>query len=202
MNTRDRILNSALALFNERGTAAISTNHIAAAIDISPGNLYYYFRNKGDIIRALFERLFAAWGETFELPVDRPPELTDFEAMIASNYRLIWEYRFAYREMAALLRSDRKLHARYLQVRRDGYQGFVYLIEAFASAGVLVRPETSQEVMALTELCWMVSEFWPVNLELSGRALDADGIKEGVAVMRHLFRPYLVQGKESEADKG
>jgi AcrR family transcriptional regulator len=202
MDTRDRILNSALALFNEKGTAAVSTNHIAAAMDISPGNLYYHFRNKEDIIRALFERLFAAWDEIFELPVNRPPQLDDFEAMIAGNYRLIWEYRFAYRELAALLRNDPELHARYMQVRRDGYQGFVYLIEAFASAGVLNRPETPQEVMSLTELCWMVSEFWPVNLELSGRVLDADGINEGIAVMRHLFRPYLAKSEGDEIDDG
>ncbi|MEJ2266260.1 MAG: TetR family transcriptional regulator, partial [Anaerolineales bacterium] len=102
MSTRDKILNGALALFNEQGTAAVSTNHIAAAINISPGNLYYHFRNKEDIISALFERLFAAWDETFQLPADRAPEMADIEAMIVGNYQLIWDYRFAYREMAAL----------------------------------------------------------------------------------------------------
>ena len=191
MSTRDKILDAALALFNEQGTAAVSTNHIAAAINISPGNLYYHFRNKEDIIKTLFERLFAAWDQAFQLPADRTPDLADFEAMIAANYRLIWEYRFAYREMAALLRNDPDLHARYLEVRRNGYRGFAQLIEAFASAGVLNRPETSGELMALTELCWIVSEFWPVNLELSGRELDAAGINNGVALMRHIFRPYL-----------
>jgi AcrR family transcriptional regulator len=193
MSTRDRILNAALALFNEQGTAAVSTNHIAAAIDISPGNLYYHFRNKEDIISALFERLFAAWDETFQLPSDRAPELADFEAMVATNYQLIWDYRFAYREMAALLRNDPDLHARYLQVRGRGYDGFAGLIEAFAAAGVLTRPKTPQEQMELTELCWIISEQWPINLELSDRAFDAAGIQEGVALMWHIFRPYLTQ---------
>lgn len=192
MNTQDRILNAALALFNEQGTAAVSTNHIAAAINISPGNLYYHFRNKEHIIRALFEKLFAAWDEAFQLPSDRVPGLIDFEAMITRNYQLIWEYRFAYREMAALLRNDPGLHARYQAVRRSGYQGFAALFEAFANAGILVRPETPDELSALTELSWMVSEFWPVNLELSGRALDVSGIMEGVALMRHIFRPYML----------
>lgn len=200
MSTRDRILDSALALFNEKGTAAVSTNHIAAAIDISPGNLYYYFNNKEDIISALFERLFSAWDETFQLPADRTPDLDDFEAMIAGNYRLIWEYRFAYREMAALLRKDPALHTRYLEVRHDGYDGFVELIEAFARAGVLVRPESQDEMNALTELCWIVSELWPVNLELSGRELDAAGINEGVYLMKHLFRPYLAADKRTASN--
>ena len=196
MSTRDRILDGALALFNERGTAAVSTNHIAAAIHISPGNLYYHFRDKEDIISALFERLFVAWDETFQLPADRVPELTDIDAMIASNYQLIWDYRFAYREMAALLRSDPDLHARYLQVRRRGYAGFAELIEAFSAAGVLTRPKTPQERMELTELCWIISEQWPINLELSGRDFDAAGIQEGVALMWHILRPYLAQESE------
>jgi AcrR family transcriptional regulator len=191
MKTRDRILNSALALFNEQGTAAVSTNHIAAAIGISPGNLYYHFRNKEDIIKALFEKLFTAWDDNFRLPSGRAPEIADFEAMIAGNYQVIWEYRFAYREMAALLRSDPELQARYLEVRRSGYKGFVDLFQAFVSAGVLRPLGSEAELTALTELCWIVSELWPTNLELSGRELNAAGIQGGVELMRHLFRPYL-----------
>ena len=197
MNTQDKILNAALALFNEQGTAAVSTNHIAAAINISPGNLYYHFRNKDDIIRALFESLFTAWDEIFQLPTYRAPELTDIEAMITGNYQLIWEYRFAYRELAALLHKDSDLHTRYIEVRRRGYDGFAALIEAFANAGVLNRPETPQEQMELTELCWIISEQWPVNLELSGQPLDEAGIKKGIALMWHIFRPYLAQQEDS-----
>jgi AcrR family transcriptional regulator len=189
--TRDRILDAALKLFNEQGTAAVSTNHIAAAIEISPGNLYYHFRNKEDIIASLFERLFAAWGETYQLPSDRAPELTDLEALIAGNYRLIWRYRFTYREMAVLLHNAPELHARYQELRRQGYSGFAQLIEAFAAVGVLTRPKSDQEMHVLTELCWMISEQWPINLELSGRAFDATGIQEGMALMWHVFRPYL-----------
>lgn len=194
MNTREKILDAALTLFNEHGTAAVSTNHIAAEIGISPGNLYYHFRDKEDIISALFDRLFAAWDQTFQLPSGRAPGLTDFEAMIAGNYQVIWEYRFAYREMAALLRNDPDLHARYLDVRRSGYQGFAALFDSFAAAGILKRPDKPGELMALTELCWIVSELWPVNLELSGRDLDAASVKDGVALMQHLFRPYLDSG--------
>lgn len=153
-----------------------------------------------EIVNALFERLFSAWDETFQLPADRAPTIDDFEAMIAGNYRLIWEYRFAYREMAALLRNDPAMHTRYLEVRNDGYDGFVELIDAFARAGVLARPQSPSEMKALTELCWIVSELWPINLELSGRELDAAGIQEGVSLMKHLFLPYLAGGGIPESD--
>ncbi|MFN2132932.1 MAG: TetR/AcrR family transcriptional regulator [Anaerolineae bacterium] len=194
--TRDRILEAALELFNQHGTAAVSTNHIAAAIEISPGNLYYYFRNKEDIIRALFGRLFGQWGEAYQLPSGRTPGLADLEGLIVSNYQLIWEYRFAYRELAALLRNDPELHARYQELRRRGYDGFARLIEAFVGAGILIRPATAEELGTLTELCWIISEQWPVDLELRGRAFDDAGIQAGIALMRHVFRPYLAQTRK------
>ena len=134
MSNREHVLEAALTLFNEQGTGAVSTNHIAEAAGISPGNLYYHFRNKEEIIRALFERLFTAWDEAFQLPSEQAPSMTDFDAMIAANYQLIWEYRFAYREQAALLRNDPELHERYLAVRQRGYEGFADLIETFAAA--------------------------------------------------------------------
>ena len=191
MSNRERVLEAALTLFNEQGTGAVSTNHIAEAAGISPGNLYYHFRNKEEIIRALFERLFAAWDEAFQLPTDHAPSMTDFDAMIAANYRLIWEYRFAYREQAALLRNDLELHERYLAVRQRGYEGFAALIEAFVAAGMLSQPADSQELKIITELCWIVSEQWPVNLELSGRPFDKNGIMQGAALMRWILHPLL-----------
>jgi AcrR family transcriptional regulator len=191
MSNRERVLEAALTLFNEQGTGAVSTNHIAEAAGISPGNLYYHYRNKEEIIRALFEQLFAAWDEAFQLPTDQAPSMTDFDTMIAANYQLIWEYRFAYREQAALLRNDPELHDRYLAVRQRGYEGFAALIEAFAAAGVLSQPTDSQELEIVTELCWIVSEQWPVNLEMSGRPFDKDGIMKGAALMRWILNPLL-----------
>jgi AcrR family transcriptional regulator len=193
MSNRQRIIETALSLFNDQGTGAVSTNHIADAADISPGNLYYHFNNKEDIIRALFERLFAAWDKAFQLPTGKVPSLDDLEAMITAHYQIIWEYRFAYREMAVLLSNDPELNKRYLDVRQRGYKGFAALIDAYVASGVLSPPVNSQDLADLTELCWIISEQWPLNLELSGRPFDVDGIMEGARLMRFILRPLIIQ---------
>src|SRR5512138_823594 len=106
MKTRERILATALRLFNESGTAPVSTNHIADALGISPGNLYYHFRNKEEIIRALFEQQFALWDELYILPNERMPTLADLQQLVRATFITSWEYRFIYRELIALLRRD------------------------------------------------------------------------------------------------
>jgi AcrR family transcriptional regulator len=192
MKTRDRILEAALRLFNDSGTAAISTNHIAEALGISPGNLYYHFRNKEEIIRALSEQLFAVWDLLFALPDNRTPTLDDLLKLVEQNFVLLAQYRFIYRELIALLRRDEALRQRWIEVRARGFTGFRELIVGFTAAGVLRAPEPPDEVERLAELCWLITEFWLPSVEVSGVTLDDVGMHHGVALMLHALRPYLV----------
>jgi AcrR family transcriptional regulator len=192
MNTRDRILATALRLFNQSGTAAVSTNHIADALGISPGNLYYHFRNKEAIIRALFEQQFAQWDAVYTLPNDRMPTLDDMWRMVNDTFPVSWEYRFIYRELIALLRRDDELNRRWVEVRARGFDGFRQLVEVFVAASVLRSPSDPEEVTRLAELIWMINEFWLASVEVSGQAVDAAQMAHGAALMRHVLEPYII----------
>src|SRR5512143_875084 len=129
VSTREKILDTALRLFNKDGTAEVSTNHIAEACGISPRNRYYHFRNKQEIIRELFQRMYAIWDKGLPLPQDRAPKLDDLKTVVEANYQIIWQYRFAYRELVALLRQDAELRAGFLAMRQRGVDGFHRLID-------------------------------------------------------------------------
>lgn len=59
-DTFERILDAAARIFDERGYAGATTNHVAAAAGISIGSLYQYFPNKDAILYALAQRHLAA----------------------------------------------------------------------------------------------------------------------------------------------
>jgi len=52
--TRDRIIDAALRLFSERGTAAVSVRELADAADVTVPGLYYHFASKADLIREVY----------------------------------------------------------------------------------------------------------------------------------------------------
>ena len=80
MKTRDRIVETSRELFNEEGASRVTTNHIAAAMTISPGNLYYHFRDKEEIIREIFARVVADFDTLYRVPKDFSPTLTAYNA--------------------------------------------------------------------------------------------------------------------------
>lgn len=191
MSTREKILDTALRLFNKDGTAEVSTNHIAEACAISPGNLYYHFRNKQEIIRELFQRLYAIWDKGLPMPQDHVPMLDDLKTVVEANYQIIWQYRFAYRELVALLRQDSKLRQDFLAVRQRGFDGFYKLFSSFVTAGVFRTPDDPQAINELQEVCWLISEFWITNLEVNGRTVDEIEMQRGVKLMLRVLQPYL-----------
>lgn len=192
VGTKERILDTAITLFNAEGTAAVSTNHIATALGISPGNLYYHFPNKEAIIRACLERLYAVWDTVFSLPADRAPTLADMEGLIRANFAVLWDYRFVYRELIALLRRDEALRERYVAVRQRGFADFRLLFAAFGAAGVLRLPADEAEVDRLAELCWLISEFWLPSVEVGAREVTPEQMQAGVALMLQVLQPFVL----------
>ena len=193
MKTRDRILAAALLLFNKSGTATVSTNHIADELGMSPGNLYYHFRNKEEIIRALFEQQFVRWDGDYTFPTDRLPNLDDLQQLVRASFVTAWEYRFMYRELIALLRRDAQLHQRWVEIRARGFAGFRELFGVFVAAGVLRDPGDPAVVTRLAELVWLISEFWLASVEVSGETVDAAQMQRGVMLMLQVLDPFIVR---------
>ncbi len=189
--TRARILDAALGLFNERGTAAVSTNHIAAAAGLSPGNLYYHFAGKQEIIRALYARYIAAQQDLWDLgPGDRA-DLAALRAGVARGMELAWQYRFAERELLALLRADPRLRASY----RDAYQRrlaqWVAFGDQLAARGIIRPPRPPATIADLAVAVWLIGGSWLPFLEITGDPHDPRQVARGGDIVLTVLAPYL-----------
>ena len=107
--TRERILELSLRLFNEFGEPNITTTVIAEEMNISPGNLYYHFRNKDDIVNSIFAQFEAEIERILTVPDGRRSNMEDVWLYLHLMFELIWRYRFFYRDLNDLLSRNRKL---------------------------------------------------------------------------------------------
>ena len=64
--TAERILEVTLELFNRFGEPNVSTTLISAELNISPGNLYYHYPAKDELINSLFGRYEKALNELLQ----------------------------------------------------------------------------------------------------------------------------------------
>jgi AcrR family transcriptional regulator len=109
--TAERILQATLALFNRYGAADVSTSMIAAAIAISPGNLYYHYPTKETLVNTLFDQYEVALTRLLVACVDAR-DVEDTWFCLHSLFELIWQYRFLYRDLNHLLSGNRHIETR------------------------------------------------------------------------------------------
>lgn len=192
--TRERILRVSLELFNSQGESNVTTGHISDELNISPGNLYYHFRNKDEIIA----HLFAA----FEKEIDvAPNEITDIGSAMEDlwlylhmMFERIWAYRFLYRNLDDLLQRDQKLRSHFniiISHKRDAVRG---MCNALAAGKAMRASET--EIATLAENILVVSTYWLNYENLKQRAGIKDDpekhLTRGVYQVMSLVSPYLV----------
>ena len=205
MKTKDKIILTSLDLFNERGERNVSTNHIASHLNISPGNLYYHFRNKSDIIYEIFKNYKLMVDTYLNVPHDRAVHINDLIAYLDAVFNGLWAYRFLHRDLEHLLDNDERLRKDYRQ----------FTLDCLASVkGIIVEMERSEIYRPMTEAqrnskalnTWLIVTNWMTYLKTvhdeesdDHSAFSRQTIKHGVYQVLDYVMPYFCENKRSQA---
>jgi AcrR family transcriptional regulator len=193
VGNRERIIEASLALFNAHGAHAVSTNHIAAHLAISPGNLYYHFANREEIIRALFPQAARAVYGTLPVARDREVSAADVGRYHLAGIETLWRFRFFFRDVDELLSRDPVLADWFRELQRWLVGQFEILFERLIVQGQMRRPEPRDDLPRLAVNAFILWTNWIRYLTSSRATLDvrhADIV--GGALHGFLsFAPYL-----------
>lgn len=187
--TRERILETSLAMFNEQGEPNVTTNHIADELEISPGNLYYHFRNKDDIIEHLFARYEERMDQALVSPDGRLPGLEDIWLQLHLVFECIWEYRFLYRDLVDILSRNRKLRLHFARILRRASENAVEVLRGLARAGI-VRA-SADEIEAAANNILLVATFWLNFSAVRGERDEDQAIRLGIVQVMMIIAPFL-----------
>ncbi len=195
--TREKILKAALKLFNEADTQRATTNHIARAAGISPGNLYYHFRNKEEIIRALYARMTEKIGFSRQRLPESMCELKRYCLFVSDVW---WEYRFFRRELIFLMQRDEKLAKAVARENLSQHAKLLTLIEHLRARGYIDLPD-EDTVEQLADTVMLYSQFWTPYLILLGNSVSETEVRMVAGRILELFKPYLSEeAKEDLAE--
>ena len=189
--TRERILDTSLAMFNAQGEPNVTTNHIADELGMSPGNLYYHFRNKDDIVEQLFSRYETRIDDALLVPEDRLPNLEDIWLQLHLVFECMWAYRFLYRDLVDILARNRKLKLRFVRILTRASASAAELMRGLARAGIM-RASTA-EIRALAENVLLVATFWQSYSAVRGGKAEDTQIElgKGIHQVMVLIAPFL-----------
>lgn len=189
--TRDRILDAALALFNEQGVDKTTTNHIAASAGISPGNLYYHYKNKEEIVRALVvNRLQPAIDEVWQFANEPTPTMAELQAALNRHFELFWRFRFI-GDNVALMRTDPLFAEGFCgiyQLRMAQYEG---MAQRMQRNGIIDPQLDSATLRNLVEVGWVIATNWLSHLQATNTPATPEAMQRGAEMVMLTWKPYL-----------
>jgi len=158
---RQQIIDRSVRLFNERGFYDVSIKQISDALQISPGNLTYYFTKKTDLLKAIQHQLIQ------ETAIDIMPSgyitLYHFEEIFKNYSEIQAKYHFYYNNLQYIFKTFPKITRSYQVITRKRFRDAKLLINYYIKTGRL-KPENEKiNYQYFIRTIWMISVFWKTH---------------------------------------
>mgnify|MGYP003426480013 FL=1 len=198
--TAERILEASLDLFNRFGEPNVSTTLISAELRISPGNLYYHYPAKDELINALFDRYEHALNELLGAG-DSVRNVEDAWFFMHTLFEIIWQYRFLYRDLNDLLSKNRRLETHFQTILKSKTRAVRAMLDSMGRAGALRIDASDQKTTATSMVVvltyWLSFEY----VQDPRHALEPESAQAAMQRGAHhaltLLMPYLEDGQRA-----
>lgn len=192
MNTKEKIIQTALKLFNEQGVDGVTVRHIANEMGISHGNLCYHFPNKDAIVIQLYDQLVTQLNQ--RLSMDSFVADTSLHSIIDSarvSIATLAEYQFLMLDFAGIMRQIPVLRDKHrvLVIRRKA--SFRERIGQLRNDGLLKDELYPGHDDDLLEQFFIVGDFWLSSATILYDGASEDKIQHYQRVFLALFLPLL-----------
>ena len=192
--TAERILEVTLDLFNRFGEPNVSTTLISAELNISPGNLYYHYPAKDELINSLFDRYEKSLNELLQA-ADGVRNVEDAWLFFHMLFELIWQYRFLYRDLNDLVSTNRRLETHFQFVLQRKSRAVQSVLDGLGRGNAMriaaneAEPVATAMVVVLTY--WLSYEYVRDPRRALEPASAGASMMQGAFHVLSLLTPYL-----------
>ena len=191
MKTRDKIIQASITLFNEQGERNVTTNHIAAHLSISPGNLYYHFRNKEDIILSIYEEYAGnLLLETFPQVSSKIKPLDTIILYMDAVFQMTMKFRFFYLNLPVLLEKSPVLREKYVRVQHAIAERVSQLLLSLRAENIIEFED--EELVEMVSILRLINTFWLSFYQTQNivNEINDSVFYQGVLKILVILRPY------------
>jgi AcrR family transcriptional regulator len=172
-DTRRRILNLSLALFNERGLRQVGVRDIARALDLSPGNFVYYFATINHLVEALVREHFDAQDAVVQREL--PPILEGFYAAVRTAMRNQVAYRFIFHSYVDSMRSSPELAALEKKREKRRRKNLDLVTDRCVESGLLDKKLLAERRERIRDMFTILLRGWLATSEFSDVRRTTEG---------------------------
>lgn len=192
ITNKERIIEAAITLMSERG-GAIGTSQIADYLKISPGNLYYHFRNREEIVREALSRLRNDLAKTLAIPEDGLIPEQQLVSYYAEGAVVLWRYRFLVASALELIHRDDELAEGYYAFSVESIEAIRRIIQQVVNQAPGEIPASEHDCACLAENMWVLWNGWPSHAELYRlhEQVDQAAIAHGLEQIAMTLGPYV-----------
>jgi AcrR family transcriptional regulator len=196
--TAERILETTLELFNRFGEPNVSTTLISAELGISPGNLYYHYPAKDELINKLFDRYERSLTDLLRAAED-VANVEDAWLFFHMLFELIWQYRFLYRDLNDLLSKNRRLETHFQFVLKNKGKAVRHVLDGLGRSNAMRIDARDAEPMATAMV--VVLTYW-LSFEYVRDPRNAlEPASAGAALLRGAFHVLSLLSPYLESDQ-
>jgi AcrR family transcriptional regulator len=197
VKTRDRILDISLQLFNRLGEPNVTTLLISDELEISPGNLYYHFKSKSDIVEELYGHFDHDMNDLLAVPEDVEITLDQQNFFLHLLFETVARYRFIYQDLVNVLSRYDALQSPFRRLLKRKQKAFLTICESFRRQKMMQISD--EELGALCEQLTLTACYWSSYDSLSHlQERDRVDPGRGVYQMLSLLLPYLEEQEQEQ----
>lgn len=195
--TAQRILLTSLEIFNIEGEANVTSVDIANELDISPGNLYYHFKGKEQIINELFVMYRERLNAVLFAPAERQLAIKEFFYFMYLIFETSHLFRFLYRNPSDLATKYPDVYRGFKRLLQEKEQGLLTILQGFHKADALHIAEA--DLHSLRDLIVMTVTQHINYFLMRGEDINTEStIQRGVRMVFFAVSPYLTLTEEEK----
>ena len=193
---KNLIIQESINLFNEKGCINTSTRHIASKLGISVGNLYYYFKNKEEIIIAIYEEFMSLISKQLTSVKDGQDLAFDYYDFLQQQMTYELKYRFFRLELNNIYQNYPKVKEAFEQSHIQKKQQIKYVYTHQIKYGYM-KSLDEDELDFLVSNTWIIVTQWEIYWLIDRLDDEKQRRRNGILNILYFIKPYMtIKGLE------